>query len=107
MKIEAGKFYRCRDGSKARVYAVYANKVHGAVFIRGDWITKEWAADGLAYASYQAEMSDLISEWSEIEPTEAQVEAALHALGDDIRVMAFESTARAIARAVLNAPKGE
>jgi hypothetical protein len=64
MKIEVGKFYRTRDGRKARIYAVdgrEGSNIHGAVLNEIGWITSTWAITGQWIAAESDR--DLISEW--------------------------------------------
>ena len=64
MKIEVGKFYRTRDGNKARIYVVDAPgeySVHGAV----DGGIYSWTK----YGKYNVDAGDLnidlVAEWEE------------------------------------------
>lgn len=69
MKIEAGKFYRTRDGRKARVYAVDGGgefPIHGAVLWPDDktkWDWCQWKEAGDANLYGCTKPYDLISEW--------------------------------------------
>ena len=56
MQIEAGKFYRTRDGRKARIYAV-DGEIHGAILSCG-----KWGEDG-SFSPLFEHSADLISEW--------------------------------------------
>lgn len=77
MKIEVGKFYRTRSGTKARIYATdgsFPFTVHGAVVSdKGDeWDPVAWDDEG----HYMPESSnpyllDLVSEW--VEPARRQL----------------------------------
>ena len=79
MKIEVGKFYKTRDGRKARIYALDGlgrYHVHGAI-LKGDrWVVETWANTGVEtwantgeyYCSVVSSGSDLISEWKEPKP---------------------------------------
>lgn len=68
--IEAGKFYRTRDGRKARVYATdganEAHRIHGAILHHKGWgegwWNSTWYSDGLA-SHIDESPSDLMSEW--------------------------------------------
>ena len=66
MTIEAGKFYKLRNGLKARIYATDANNtypIHGAYFA-DQWLLTQWRGDGRS--RYQGGISgeyDIISEW--------------------------------------------
>lgn len=110
MNIKAGKFYRCRDGSKARIHGLMGDAekfpVYGAIKAQGYWFLAMWSAQGDYYYAPASSGKDLIAEWPDIEPTEAQVEACRSALRQ-CGISALDSEYRAIARAVLNAPKGE
>jgi hypothetical protein len=64
MKIEAGKFYRTRDGSKARIYATDGSEIHGAVNYCWVWIQVGWLKLG-RYKGRSDHDFDLVSEWSE------------------------------------------
>lgn len=64
MKIEVGKYYRTRDGRKARIYAVdgrEGSNIHGAVLNEIGWITSTWAITGQWVSAETGR--DLISEW--------------------------------------------
>jgi hypothetical protein len=66
MKIEAGKFYRTRDGSKARIYATdgqcgSASEIHGAILLQNGWAIRYWDHLGC----HDDDKISLISEWSE------------------------------------------
>lgn len=72
MKIEAGKFYRTRDGRKARVYAVdgtlgTSSEIHGAVFHGGAWGARQWSKSGSYNNTIEREL-DIVSEWAEPAP---------------------------------------
>lgn len=67
MKIEAGKFYRTREGKKARIYATDGNgldsSVHGAILLpRNQWGLCMWNENG-RYFSDEENENDLVSEW--------------------------------------------
>lgn len=68
MKIEAGKFYKTRDGQKARVYALDAcgdYPVHGAVLCNdGMWILSSWTCGGHDDAEGPASSNDIVAEWT-------------------------------------------
>jgi hypothetical protein len=66
MQIEVGKYYRTRDGRKARIYAVDGSgnaAIHGAVHHDGKWSTACWLSDGYYYDAKVPQSLDLISEW--------------------------------------------
>lgn len=67
MKIEAGKFYRTRDGRKARVYAVDGwgdHSIHGAYLFQGRWVNCVWQECGLhGMKEGNGDPYDLIAEW--------------------------------------------
>ena len=68
-KIEAGKLYKTRDGSKARVYATDGSgdfPIHGAVLFGGDCVFETWQSNGKVYRSEDSS-SDIVSEWDEEE----------------------------------------
>ncbi len=68
MKIEAGKYYKTRDGRKARVYVTDAENrdfpVHG--FLSGEQLM--WTLEGTFYVSLDPSVRDLVSEWVEPKP---------------------------------------
>jgi hypothetical protein len=71
MKIEVGKFYKTRDGRKARIYAVDGRdytKIHGAVFEDGGWASLTWFENGIFYIDGKEYVLDLVSEWEEPKP---------------------------------------
>lgn len=62
LNIQPGKFYRTRDGRKARVYVIDGSEpypVHGAVFEIGSWDCRTWRLNG----RYSNDNCDLIAEW--------------------------------------------
>ena len=66
MNIEAGKFYKTRDGRKARIYAVDgsgSDNIHGAILIKDGWDCEVWDKDG-AWVDIRSP-NDLVSEWVE------------------------------------------
>lgn len=49
LKIEAGKFYRTRDGQEARIYCTDGGSntpVHGAIKKFGKWNVNFWSTEG-------------------------------------------------------------
>jgi hypothetical protein len=69
VKIEAGKFYKTRDGSKVGP-AIY-RPVHGCFQAGRDWLVSgcRYYEDGTPFGRKDAEWAlDLISEWTD-EPT--------------------------------------
>lgn len=65
MNIEVGKFYKTRDGRKARIYAVdggQGNFLHGAIYNEGYWATASWFSNGTIY-SHGESPNDLIAPW--------------------------------------------
>lgn len=66
LKIEAGKFYKTRDGKKARIYATDGGEcypVHGAILVcNKEWCTKSWKADGREWFWSQT-IDDIVSPW--------------------------------------------
>lgn len=70
--IEAGKFYRCRDGSKARIYATDAgglDPIHGARWNEVTWVSETWDEEGCYSVNSGATPFDLVSEWEEPKPS--------------------------------------
>lgn len=69
LKIEAGKFYRTRDGRKAGIYRTDVNtskrSIHGYV-IASDGIeySRYWRSDGMFFNTKKSKV-DLIEEWQE------------------------------------------
>lgn len=72
LKIEAGKFYRTRDGHKAFVAAVmlpcpFAERVHTQYpvrgFVDGSDAAQCWRADGAWHGSDKEYKYDLVAEW--------------------------------------------
>jgi hypothetical protein len=62
LKIEAGKFYKTRDGHKAKIYEVYDGDIHGAIFKDDCWVPLYWQIKGNHFMRGEY---DLISEWVE------------------------------------------
>lgn len=80
MKIEAGKFYRLRDGLKARIYATDGARqcpIHGSYFSEGQWHQGIWDASG-AYSSSITSSLDIVSEWREPRRYEAWMNVYVH-----------------------------
>ena len=69
MKIEPGKYYRTRDGHKARIYAVDGLKdcpIHGAFLGNNGWRAAAWDSNGSVYANLAIQATiDIVSEWSD------------------------------------------
>lgn len=67
MKIEPGKFYKTRDGRKARVYAVEVEgtyPIHGAHLRDGVWHADVWTkAGGINTYANTPFNGDIVSEW--------------------------------------------
>lgn len=69
MKIEAGKFYRTRDGRKARVYAVDGGgefPVHAAIWFMSAWYVSTYNTSGRCNTHDDDDGDgddDLIAEW--------------------------------------------
>lgn len=67
MKIEVCKYYRTRDGRKARIYAVDGDgtsEIHGAILHDdGQWHMASWCVDGMWLDDGSTNTSDLVSEW--------------------------------------------
>lgn len=68
LKIEAGKFYRTREGHKARIYAADGSgefPVHGAIYYDdGGCRAVTWTSDG-SYMRGDESGIDIISEWKQ------------------------------------------
>lgn len=65
LKIEAGKEYLTRDGSRARVYATDGEvffPVHGAIYDGGGWELASWRGTGKHHNSPSTSGYDIISE---------------------------------------------
>ena len=62
MEVSLEKKYITRNGNDARIYAVNVGpsmqKVHGAVFHKGGWISCEWNSNGRVYIN-QTHNSDI------------------------------------------------
>lgn len=69
MKIEQGKYYRTRNGHKARIYTTdgYGDyPIHGAVLMDNGWRLAMWASDGNSdIYKAQQDTFDLVSEWKD------------------------------------------
>lgn len=69
LEIEVGKFYRLRNGLKARIYAVDGGgsyKIHGAVFDASSpklWWINIWRASGRQDSQNYEHGQDIVSEW--------------------------------------------
>ncbi len=71
MNIEPGKFYRTREGRKVRIYATDGEgpyKIHGAVFVDGEWVFDTWLLDGTVFADRRNNDDDIIAKWIEPHP---------------------------------------
>jgi hypothetical protein len=69
MKIEAGKYYRTRDGRKAFVagFSPFASVIElcrATGFIDGDGSVRGWSTDGRYWSEFGGEL-DLVEEWRE------------------------------------------
>lgn len=68
MKIEVGKFYKTRDGMKARIYSLDGEgeyPIHGALLIYDKgWHIISWLESGRQFQN-SSDRSDLVSEWVE------------------------------------------
>lgn len=81
MKLEAGKYFKTRDGRKAYVAAIAPEEI-GAAYPAIGWLGDQldnWLTDGRYMRSGNDESEDLIAEW--IEP-EAKAEWCLYAYKD-------------------------
>ncbi len=68
LKIEIGKFYKTRDGRKARIYHVDEKYIHGAVYIErevGVWEVRCWYSSGQITSSGNLNACDITEEWKE------------------------------------------
>ena len=67
LKIEAGKHYRLRDGSKCLCYAVYPDQVHSVVLDdeRGLWMLALSTQGRYNDSSGAENPRDIVEEWSE------------------------------------------
>lgn len=69
MEIKVGKFYKTRDGKKARIYATDGYfPIHGAVKEELGWLSYKWDADGSFNCQSGESRYDIISEWEEPKP---------------------------------------
>jgi hypothetical protein len=71
MRIEEGKFYRSRDGHKARIYSVEGGgqfPIHGALLETAGWVGHVWQNDGTFLRVEGSSRFDLVAEWVEQEP---------------------------------------
>jgi hypothetical protein len=72
IRFEPGKYYKTRDGRKARIYITDAGgtyPVHGAVWNTNIWILHTWQTDGIFNNQMILKSSlDLIAEWEEPTP---------------------------------------
>ena len=69
MKIEVGKFYKTRRGSKVRIYTIENGgeyPIHGAVF-NGTWESYSWNRDGEWVDNLTPAGDDIVAEWVEEE----------------------------------------
>lgn len=68
LKIEAGKYYRTRNGRKARIYATDgagAYLIHGAICLGNEaWGIDSWTSNGHRMEKEESP-SDIISEWKQ------------------------------------------
>lgn len=70
MKIEAGKFYRTRNGQKAIIYSTTGRAmrhIHGCIIESGsnEDSVLSWYGEGCFYNDGERSAQDLISEWVE------------------------------------------
>ena len=63
MKFEEGKFYRTRDGRKAKIFLIQNYDMLGAVLWNGLWQHCEWYNCG--HKRIGEDKLDLIEEWKE------------------------------------------
>jgi hypothetical protein len=66
MKIEAGKFYKTRDGHKVRIYALDGRpefSVHGAILYDNGRDRCVWMPSGF-FHSRDRDSKDIIAEWA-------------------------------------------
>ena len=71
--IEVGKYYKLKDGRKARVYATdgyYGKQIHGAIYYFNDgWSFAIWDEQGKFHRTCDSQL-DIVSEWVEPHPAE-------------------------------------
>ena len=70
MRVEAGRFYRTRDGRKARIYATDVDSIfpiHGAILIAepNTWAAVTWDRRGYFLDDLQMSESDIIADWKD------------------------------------------
>lgn len=69
--IEAGKFYKTRDGHKVTIYKTGAKgshyPIHGCISHENVESCRSWKADGTFYTNRIESMNDIVSEWIEPE----------------------------------------
>jgi hypothetical protein len=86
MKFEPGKYYKTRDGRKARIYITDAGgtySIHGAVWTTDIWVQHTWQADGgFNYEKPGGSSLDLVAEWEEPKPREIVYEWVFSINGD-------------------------
>lgn len=81
MKIEAGKFYKLRNGAKMRCYATDGgsdkNSIHGAFLRNGIWVADAWPAGG-EYENPENSQYSITSEWVDAPTFDWSKAAAWH-----------------------------
>lgn len=68
MTWEVGKFYKTRDGSKARIYCLDGGgfiAIHGAILIPSGWTPVNWNKYGKSSIFDPPQPLDLTEEWKE------------------------------------------
>jgi hypothetical protein len=85
MKIEVGKFYKTRDGSEVRVYAVDGggfDKIHGAILQGNNWSATQWNSDGKWTKALGVTAFDIVSEQEEPKEKKMLYPALVRVNGD-------------------------
>lgn len=80
LNIEAGKFYKTREGRKVRIYAtdgIGPYTIHGAVEFTNVWRDTGWRETG-RFWSNDTHDSDIISEWDDAPTFDWSKAAAWH-----------------------------
>ncbi len=81
MKIEAGKFYKARNGDKVEIIHIHHGVSHPAIgYIGKETSVRDWHIDG-KYSSEKIGHLDLVSEWEEPRP---QMLAYVHRQGGSL-----------------------
>lgn len=83
MKLEAGKYYRTRDGKKAYVGHILPEEiaegnrylVRGYLLKESGWCNESWSIEGWYHPPKVLCSSDLVAEWTEIPEYSVRVDA--------------------------------